>query len=131
MDFQLCAYTSPAVDLLYFLSTSPSPSVIENSKSVLLNEYHNTLTSTIQQLNCKTQAPTIEELKASLKQRASYGMIAAFTVLPLVLCNKDDVKDLGEMMGEDGNNLAYQNELYRKVITKNIPMYDEWGLLDL
>lgn len=58
-------------------------------------------------------------------------MIAAFTVLPLVLCNKDDVKDLGEMMDEDGNNLAYQNELYRKVITKNIPMYDEWGLLDL
>ncbi|XP_012228832.1 uncharacterized protein [Linepithema humile] len=132
VDFQLCVYASPALDIHYFLSTSPSPDVIENSKSVLLNEYHNTLVSTMQQLNCKTQPPTMEELKATLKRKASFGMIAAFTVLPIVLCNKDDVKDLDEMMGGDSfNNEAYSNEAYRKVMTKRIPLYDEWGLLDV
>jgi len=87
----------------------------------------------MQQLNCKTQPPAMEELKTTLKQRARYGMIAAFTVLPLVLCHKDEVKDLDEMMGTEGsfNNLAYKNEAYRKVMTKRIPLYDKLGLLDV
>lgn len=133
VDFQICKYLSPAIDLQYFLNTSPEPDVFENYKNVLLDEYCNTLASTMKQLNCKTQPPTIEELKASFKQKAAYGMIAAFTVLPLMLIEKDDVKDLDEIMGKDGSfeNPAYKNEAYRKAIAKRIPLYDEWGLLDL
>ncbi|XP_020283258.1 uncharacterized protein LOC109854513 [Pseudomyrmex gracilis] len=132
VDFQICKYSTPAIDLHYFFNTSPAPVVYENHKSVLLNEYCNTLASTMKQLNCKTRPPTMEELKTSLKRRAAYGMIAAFTVLPLMLIEKDNVKDLDEIMGKDGSveNPAYKNEAYRKVITKRIPLYDEWGLLD-
>lgn len=132
VDFQLCFYSSPAIDLLYFLSTSPSVETIENNKDVLLNEYHNTLTSTMKQVGCKTQPPTMEKLKASLKERAAYGMIASFTVLPLVVCHSDDVKDFDEIMSQDGGyeNPGYKGKLYRQIITKRIPMYDEMGLLD-
>lgn len=132
VDFQLCVYTSPAIDLLYFLSTSPSVETIENNKDVLLNEYHNTLTSIMKQVGCKTQPPTMEKLKASLKERAIYGMIASFTVLPLVVCHHDEVKDFDEMMSQDGGyeNPGYKGKLYRQIIAKRIPMYDELGLLD-
>ncbi|XP_072762853.1 uncharacterized protein [Anoplolepis gracilipes] len=132
VDFQLCVYTSPAVDLLYFLSNSPSPDVLENNKHILFNEYIGTLSATMKQLDCKTQPLTAEELKAALKRRASYGIISSFTVLPLLLIDKEEVKDLDEMMSKNGyTNPGYKNEAYKKIMMKRVPMYDEWGLLDL
>ncbi|XP_072762499.1 uncharacterized protein [Anoplolepis gracilipes] len=132
VDFQLCVYTSPAVDLLYFLSTSPSPDVLENNKDILFNEYICTLSATMKQLDCKTQPLTAEELKAALKRRGSYGMISSFTVLPLMLVDKEEAKDIDEIMHKDGyTNPGYKNEAYKKVMMKRVPMYDEWGLLDL
>jgi len=121
VDFQICVYTSPAIDLLYFLSTSPSPDVIENQKNILLDEYLGTLSTTMKQLNCETQPPTKDELKASLKRRTAYGMIASFTVLPLVLCSKSEAKDFPGL----------KSESYKKLMIKRLPLYDDWGLLDL
>jgi len=74
----------------------------------------------------------MEQLKHIMKRTAVYGVIASFTVLPLMLINKSEAVDLNEMMGKDGsfNNPAYKNELYRKVITKRILDYDQRGLLD-
>lgn len=132
VDFQMCVYTSPALDLLYFLSTSPSPDVIENKRGVLLNEYLDTLSGTMKQLGCTTQPPTMEELKAILKRRAGYGMVSAFSVLPIVMCDKTEVKDLDEIMGKDTFvNPGLKGENYKKVMMKRLPLYDEWGLLDL
>ncbi|XP_018316629.1 uncharacterized protein [Mycetomoellerius zeteki] len=131
VDFQLCIYTSPALDLLYFLSTSPSPDVVENKRDILLNEYLGTLSTTMKQLDCKTQPPTMEELKAVLKRRASYGMIASFTVLPIVLCCKTEAKDLGELITDGFSNPGHKSESYKKLMQKRLPLYDEWGLLDL
>ncbi|XP_077275264.1 uncharacterized protein LOC143904443 isoform X2 [Temnothorax americanus] len=132
VDFQLCVYTSPAIDLQYFLSTSPSPDVIENKKDVLLNEYLSALSATLKQLGCKTQPPTIEELKAALKRRASYGMIASFSVLPIVLCCKTEAKDFDEILSNGSfSNPGLKGENYKKLMMKRLPMYDECGLLDL
>jgi len=132
VDFQICVYTSPAVDLLYFLSTSPSPDVIENQKNVLLDEYLGTLSTTMKQLNCETQPPTKDELKASLKRRAAYGMIASFIVLPILLCSKSEAKDFNEILGTDAvRNPGLKSESFKKIMIKRLPLYDEWGLLDL
>ncbi|XP_012536762.2 uncharacterized protein LOC105836925 [Monomorium pharaonis] len=131
VDFQTCFYTSPAMDLLYFLETSPSLDVIENKKDILLNEYLDTLSTTMKQLNCKTQPPTMEELKDILKRKASLGMITAFTILPLILCSKSEAKDYNEIMNDVENHPGFKSEIFRDVIMKRIPMYDEWGLLDL
>ena len=73
----------------------------------------------------------MEELKAVLKRRASYGMIASFTVLPIVLCCKTEAKDLGELINEGFSNPGLKSESYKKLMQKRLPLYDEWGLLDL
>jgi len=132
VDFQLCSYTSPAIDILYFLNTSPSPDVIENKRDILINEYYSTLSATMKQLGCKTQPLTMEELKAALKRRASFGMIASFSVLPLMLCCKSEAKDLNEIMSTGSFiNPGLKSESYKKLMMKRLPLYDEWGLLDL
>jgi hypothetical protein len=132
VDFQICIYTSPAIDLLYFLSTSPSLD-LENKKDVLLNEYLNMLSTVMKELGCKTQPPTMEKLQASLKQRAIYGLIASCTVFPIVLCCKTEVKDVNEMLGADDGfaSPGLKSETFKKVMMKRLPKYDEYGLLDL
>ncbi|EGI70193.1 hypothetical protein G5I_00951 [Acromyrmex echinatior] len=130
VDFQMCIYTTPAVDLNYFLNTSPSMDVVENERNTLLNEYLGILSATMKQLNCKTQPPTMEELKAILKRSASYGMIISFTILPLMLCSKSESKDLDEIISTGTFiNPGLQSESYKKLMIKKIPLYDEWGLL--
>ncbi|KAG7206679.1 hypothetical protein KM043_000354 [Ampulex compressa] len=132
VDFQMCVYTSPAMDLLYFLSTSPTEEVLEKNKDTLLEEYLRTLSSTMKRLGCETAAPTKDELMGYVKKRACYGMIAAFSVLPLVRMDKSEVKDLDEIMKQDGtyDNPAYKGEIYRKTMINRIPLYEKMGLLD-
>ncbi|KAG5322211.1 MOS1T transposase, partial [Pseudoatta argentina] len=97
VDFQLCVYPSSALDLLFFLNTCSSLDVMENKKNILLNEYFSTLLATMKELNCKTPPPTMEELKATMKRKADYGMIIFFVVLPFMLCCKNEAKDLDEL----------------------------------
>lgn len=133
VDFQMCCYSSPALDLQYFLCTSPRMEVYENSRHTLLEEYHKTLCNTMKEIGCTVSPPTMVELERYMKERALYGMIAAFTVLPLVLNDKSEALDLDEMMSKDGSyqNPAYEGAIYRKQMIKRLPMYDEMGLLDL
>ncbi|XP_011705747.1 PREDICTED: uncharacterized protein LOC105460949 [Wasmannia auropunctata] len=132
VDFQSSVYTSPTIDFMYFLNSSISFDAIENKKDVLLNEYFNTLLTTMKQLNCKTQPPTMEELKNTMKRKASYEMISSFTVLPMMLCPKTEAKDLDEIMNTGTwVNPGLKSENFKKIMIKRIQLYDEWGLLDL
>ncbi|XP_015190308.1 PREDICTED: uncharacterized protein LOC107073906 [Polistes dominula] len=133
VDFQMCTYTSPALDLQYFLSTSPNDDVYENKKDTLINEYYTTLCNTMKQLNCKTQPPSMEKLQKQIKDYEIVAMISSFAILPLVLIDKKEAKDLNEIMSTDGSydDTAYKTDIYRKVISKRIPYYDQLGLLDL
>ncbi|KYM76313.1 hypothetical protein ALC53_13340 [Atta colombica] len=130
VDFQMCVYATPALDLLFFFNTCPSLDIMENKKNILLNEYLNTLLMTMKELNCKTPPPTMEELKATMKRKADYGMIIFFVVLPFMLCCKTEAKELDELWSI-GINPGIKNEIYKKLLIKRLPLYDDWGLLDL
>lgn len=132
VDFQMCVYTTPALDLLYFFNTSANEEVFEHSMDRLLQEYYETLTSTMKQLGCETVPPTIEELRNDMKKAEIVAMTSSFTVLPLVVMDKSEARDLNEIMKNGAHdNPAYSGEIYRKVIRKRLPIYDRLGLMDL
>ncbi|XP_076679145.1 uncharacterized protein LOC143374695 [Andrena cerasifolii] len=133
VDFQLCVYASPAIDLLYFLSTSPAAQVYENSMDELLKEYHRTLSSTMKQLSCKTAPPSVQEIKQYMKEREICAMIFSITVLPIILLDKSEAKDIDELLSIDGthDNPGFRNPVYKKIMVKRLRKYAENGLLDL
>jgi len=74
----------------------------------------------------------MKELKAALKRKASYGMMTSFTALQFMLCHKTEAKDLDEMLGTGTYvNPGLKSENYKKILIRRLPLYDEWGLLDL
>ncbi|XP_034943301.1 uncharacterized protein [Chelonus insularis] len=133
VDFQLCVYGSPGVDLSYFFNTSLSETVLMNHKNDILNEYLNVLTATMKKIGCKTSPPSMNDLQKILRKTEPYGFVAACTILPLVLTKSDDAMDLEELMeqvDEEFNVKAYNNEVYRKVIVRRLIDWNAMGLLD-
>ncbi|XP_076285070.1 uncharacterized protein LOC143211359 [Lasioglossum baleicum] len=133
VDFQVCVYTTPAIDLQYFLNTSPSEEVYENHMNDLIVDYLHTLTSTMKQLNCKTPPPTMDDINRCMKERAIYGLISSITVLPVLLLDKSQAFDIDELLPKNGvyDNPGYRSAAYRRVMTKRIPKFNDMGLLDL
>ena len=131
VDFQLCFYCSPAIDLQYFFNTSLNDDMLLKNEELLLNEYLKELKRILEKARCKVEPPTMADLKRMMKERAMYGMIAAFSVLPLMLVDKSEVKDVGEMLSqEEFEHPAYKSAAYRKAMARRIPKFDQLGLLD-
>ncbi|KAJ8683611.1 hypothetical protein QAD02_019403 [Eretmocerus hayati] len=132
VDFQMCTYTSPALDLNYFFSTSVGDDLLAEHEGTLLAEYRRCLGQTLARSGCRTEPPSIDELKMSVRQRATYGMIASFTLLPIMLQNKDEAKDLAEIIDPKGrmDNPAYRTEAFKKAMRRRLPVFERMGLLD-
>ena len=84
-------------------------------------------------IGCKTEPPTLEAIKKSMKDRELLGMVSSLTVLPLILLEKSEAKGLEEMIIEDGsidNAHIYKGKTFRKVITKRFPKWYNMKLLD-
>ncbi|KAH0552122.1 hypothetical protein KQX54_005963 [Cotesia glomerata] len=132
VDFQLCSYTTPALDLLYFLNSSASEEVLENHRSSLIKGYVKTLSETMTRIGCKTKAPSIEYFKKILADKAIIGFVIACSGLPILKLDKSKAQGLEEMMNnkEDFHLMAYNNEAYRKVIVPRLHEWDSQGLFD-
>ncbi|KAG8035191.1 hypothetical protein G9C98_001681 [Cotesia typhae] len=132
VDFQLCSYTTPALDLLYFLNSSASEEVLENHRNSLIEGYVKTLSETMTRIGCKTKAPGIEYFKKILADKAIIGFVIACAGLPILKLDKSKAQGLEEMMSnkEDFHLMAYNNEAYRKVIVPRLHEWDSQGLFD-
>nr|XP_034178777.1 uncharacterized protein LOC117603563 [Osmia lignaria]XP_034178778.1 uncharacterized protein LOC117603563 [Osmia lignaria] len=131
VDFQLCLYSSPAVDLHYFMATSLSEEVYKHRRGLLLEEYLKALTSVMKKLGCKTSPPTKDELQRILNEREMYELIASVLILPIILLDKDNAVDINELLQADfKDNRGLKSEAFRKVMSKRLPRYMEIGLLD-
>ncbi|XP_076544195.1 uncharacterized protein LOC117603563 isoform X1 [Osmia lignaria lignaria] len=131
VDFQLCLYSSPAVDLHYFAATSLSEEVYKHRRGLLLEEYLKTLTSVMKNLGCKTSPPTMDELQRTLKERETYEFISSVVILPMILLDKENVASFNELMDGDCKvNPGMKSKVFRKVMSRRLPKYMEMGLLD-
>ncbi|CAL7950532.1 unnamed protein product [Xylocopa violacea] len=132
VDFQLSLYGSPSIDLHYFFNTSLNEDVYDNHMDDLYEEYLRVLSATMKQLGCKTQPITIEELHRVLRRMGLCALVASMTVLPLILVDKGDVKDIQELMDKDCMTAhpGFTNAAYRKIMSKRLVKFDEMGLLE-
>lgn len=133
VDFQVCFWSSPAIDILYFLNTSTSCDVYVDHREALIEEYHDTLTKTMIEIECETQPPSMAALQKSLKYHGYYGFMSACLTLPFALMDKSDTKKLDEILNQSDNyqNPAYKGQAYRKIMLSRLDQWNAQGLFDL
>lgn len=116
LDFQVVTYGSPASDLVFFLYTSLSQSVIENDYNYLIEVYHKYFVQYLKDLQCDTKEYTLDLFKNEMD---IYGSLEASHILIMfkaVYANKEEIKDItefsiDEMFRDDGLTDVYKKKL--------------------
>ena len=127
IDYQVCHYTNPAQDLQYFLYTSASLNLLEKH-SVLVEEYYNTLHTTLTLLGYADLCPSLQQLHKQLDKFGRFAVLMVCTVLPLFLPDKTNVSDVGKLLKE--GQLFHFSERYKDAIKTLLPLFEQKGWLD-
>lgn len=133
VDYQMTVYTSPAIDLIYFLNTSPAQSIKYDKDDWLLQVYLNSLRNTMERIECKTRAPTMEELKAAIHKRRIYAVFSGIVLYLRMIAEKEDVENfdvlLSQLCGETRMDV-FKNPAAISATLKMLPVMDDRGYLD-
>lgn len=73
IDFQYSCWTSPTIDLHYFLNTSACETLRLNHVNELVEFYHTNLVTFLKQLKYKNYIPTVEEFQMQFREKSFYG----------------------------------------------------------
>jgi thiamine kinase-like enzyme len=136
IDFQLVRFSSPALDLQYFLCTSTNDEIRFRQRDNLLREYHAELRDTLRALDLDPDQYTLQQLKEEFEENEIFGLLIACTYLCLMLASSEDAPNLREL--REGNSIdhvahpldkAYEGTRFREVFQTFLPYYETKGLL--
>ncbi|XP_011296879.1 uncharacterized isoform X2 [Fopius arisanus] len=131
VDYQMCVWTSPAVDLLYIFNIVPETNIKMIHDDIFLQHYLTHLSNTMARIGCTANPPTLEQLKKSMYKRRDYGIMAGLTFWPKMIAEDDEIEDLDVVLerGEASVDLL-KNPKARETLAKILPMLDERNYLD-
>ncbi|CAO1413653.1 unnamed protein product [Diamesa serratosioi] len=136
VDFQQSVYTSPAIDLLWFISTSTQlDEKLQNFEYYIAFYYENLVTS-LNLLNYKKTPPTLKELQMDVLDRQFFGLMACLTTLPNSLVDGFEESSNESLLSPNEVGLNYKRKLYNnsKYATHMKVMFEYFnnrGVMDL
>ncbi|GFG33031.1 hypothetical protein Cfor_07428 [Coptotermes formosanus] len=138
IDFQLARFSSPALDLQYFLCSSTNDEVRFTKRGHLLSEYHAELRDTLGALELDPDQFTLEQLKEEFEEKEMFGLISVCTMLWVTLASSSEVPDFSEMKLQDNNtneinshpvDKAMSGSRFREVLQTFLLHYDSKGII--
>uniref|UniRef100_A0A6P7G6H9 Uncharacterized protein LOC114334274 n=1 Tax=Diabrotica virgifera virgifera TaxID=50390 RepID=A0A6P7G6H9_DIAVI len=132
IDFQMAIFTSPAIDLHFYISSSPDTNVKLDHLDLLLDIYYSHLIVNLSRLHYTlNKVPTREEFLKDVYERSFFGLMVAVTVVPFVKADKreDGIFD-NIFIDTPFRHHVFNNDIYRQHIQCLLPFYDNFGILD-
>lgn len=138
VDFQLARFSSPVLDLQYFLCTSTSDEVRFRQRDHLLSEYHAEFRDTLEVLDLDPDQYTLEQLKEEFEETEGFGLLVVCTMLWAMLARTCDVPDFSQLTEEDWKpsettwqqfDKALSGSRYREVMQTFLRHYENKGIL--
>ncbi|XP_031354684.1 uncharacterized protein LOC116179110 [Photinus pyralis] len=134
IDYQVLCYSSPSIDLHYFLIMGADVQTKQKATE-LLRRYHEKLIHYLIKLSAKTVPPTWDEFFEDFRSRAFYGIVTAAVALPLMKAgNRPDssIEGFLNSEGEEGyRHYAFNNSSYLKELTTSFTFYEGLGVFNL
>jgi hypothetical protein len=93
-----------------------------------LEEYYNTLHSTLTLLGREDLCPSLEKLYKQIDKLGRYAVLVICTVLPFVLADPNNIPDVEKVL-KDGQ-LVHCSERYKDAIKTLLPLLEQKGWLD-
>uniref|UniRef100_A0A1L8DZA7 Putative ecdysteroid kinase n=1 Tax=Nyssomyia neivai TaxID=330878 RepID=A0A1L8DZA7_9DIPT len=134
VDYQVCIWGSPALDVIYALYMVASKDTLEKHREDLLSHYYDEFVAAHRALGIKEKPPTRLDFNTELIRHGILEMIIAVCFMPYVhvdfsKISMDDLMANGEV-SKDVRKEIYGHPDYKKAIQELLPMYLEKGFLD-
>uniref|UniRef100_A0A1Y9H2Y0 CHK kinase-like domain-containing protein n=1 Tax=Anopheles dirus TaxID=7168 RepID=A0A1Y9H2Y0_9DIPT len=119
IDFQLCMWCSPVIDLHYFIFSSVRADLRLRELDHLICYYYQHLTENLTLLQYGGVQPSLQELHSDFIERQLYGLSTIFSVLPICLMEKTEDASIDLMLDQGDAGIAFKEKMY------NGPVYVE------
>lgn len=136
VDFQLCQWSSPALDLLFLLIESPQLELKVSQFDTFVEYYHQHLIANLKKLGYSKKMPTLFDLEVNILQRYPISMILMTGHMPAILLDPSNESNMENMMNdsEGGANFKkalFTNPRYIRHMMELLPFLEQKGVLDL
>lgn len=92
LDYQQSRYSSPVLDLLFFLFSCTDHEMRQQHYEELMKIYHNSLNEFLGKLGSTTKFP-YEKFQEQLKKFGKYGFICATFLIPILFMKNEELPD--------------------------------------
>ncbi|KAH8382994.1 hypothetical protein KR009_006150 [Drosophila setifemur] len=136
IDFQFCTWSSPAVDLHYFLNTSLQNTVRYEQQDALIQYYHKVLTETLKDLNFGGYIPNLRQFVLQVEKGKFFAVAVSLVCAAIMVNDKTEDADFNALITDDERGRRFRRMLYtNKRLLDNLkyllPRFDQRGLLDV
>uniref|UniRef100_A0A1I8MRV5 CHK domain-containing protein n=1 Tax=Musca domestica TaxID=7370 RepID=A0A1I8MRV5_MUSDO len=117
VDFQVGRFTSPALDLQYFLLSSTSLDIKLKYYDYFIQYYHQKLIENLKLLGYSKKMPSLRDLHMWMYDYSFMGYTVLLKSLPVILLDPKATKDINmdNMMGDKNDGGAMQKAMYTGV----------------
>ncbi|GAB0088771.1 LOC111604862 [Sergentomyia squamirostris] len=137
VDYQLCIWTTPAIDLLYFIFNACHLDIQIAHFDNLIKLYHSELVSAMTHLNIPDKTPSLEEIKNVVHRKGFFGAMLIIETLPVLKSdptlniNIDVILNPDSEEGLTMRRALFASETLKNIYIRLLPFLDKKGFLDI
>lgn len=136
VDYQICQWTSPAIDLFYLIIESAELSIKVKEFDTFVHYYHSHLVENLQKLNYTGEVPTLLELQIDILERSPIALMLVILHLTSVLLDPSSESNMENFLKDDeaGFKLKksmYTNPRYIDHMMELLPFFEKKGILNI
>lgn len=128
IDWQIIRYSSPVLDLLYYMFSATDKELRDKEYHNLLHIYHSALTDIVKKLGSNPEKLfSYDDLQAQMKKFGKFSMLMTPVLIQVMMANAEDISnmdDLSQEMDKKGENVgivkAFTCEKTKKAYQKRI-----------
>ncbi|KAJ9583834.1 hypothetical protein L9F63_027326 [Diploptera punctata] len=133
IDFQMCRFSSPVLDLHYFLYTSVRAEVLFGRKNDLLQEYYKEFSRILTAFNHEPKEYAFEQFEKEFYEKEYFGFFNSITKLYAVLAEpvycSEEAKAWKNGKEKFAVNKCANNELLEDMFIRLFPYFEEKGFI--
>lgn len=138
VDFQMGFYSSPMLDLHYFIVNSLSHEDKTSQVDHIVYLYHKQLAKNLRSLGYKGKIPSLLELQQDFLETGGFGVFTLISVLPVITAPSSDDSTLDNLTSQSESDQSlvikrrmYTNPIFTQSLEELIPYYERKGYLEL
>ncbi|KAJ9582750.1 hypothetical protein L9F63_022895 [Diploptera punctata] len=127
VDYQMSLWTSPGVDLQYFLNSSPAMDLLVD-QTMFIEEYHTVLGETLSALGYQHLHITLDHLNQLFEKRGFFGMLSIFGIRNIVMVDDENIMDFDKIANQIDVSYKF-SKIYMESLKIQVPLMEERGWL--